>query len=176
MTTLGDLPWTDDRGDTVTAVIEIPSGSRQKIEYDQIHDCFRLDRVLNMTMPGNYGFIPQTLCEDGDALDVLVIGDDVLSTGTVLCVKPIGLIAMEDDGVLDHKVLAIPDYMELSDLPKSLRSGRTQRPLFGSILNFFQQYKGDGHTKVGEYVLPLTDALIEIENSVDEYAAASRAV
>lgn len=175
MTTLGDLPWTADRGETVTAVIEIPSGSKQKIEYDQINDCFRLDRMLPMAMPANYGFIPSTLCEDGDALDVLVLGDDVLNTGTVLSVRPIGMIYMVDGGVQDPKILAIPHYMDPSDLQIEVRDGRNSRNVYGTIINFFKQYKGEGNTVVGDHTFPLTNALLEIDECTVEYWLASQA-
>ena len=175
-TMLGDLPWTNDGGKTVTAVIEIPSGSTQKIEYDQIHGCFDCDRVLPIAMPANYGFIPQTLCEDGDALDVLVLGPNVLCTGTTLTVKPIGLMYMIDGGVYDPKVIAIPDYLELSDLQMDVRDGRRTRSVYGNIINFFKHYKGEGRTIVGDTVYPATNALLEIDEATVEYWLASQAV
>lgn len=176
MTTLADLPWTDDNGKTVTAVIEIPSGSNQKIEYDHIHDCFRLDRILPMAMPANYGFIPSTLCDDGDPLDVLVLGPDVLSTATALTVKPIGMMYMIDSGVYDPKVIAIPDYLEPSDLQMDVRDGRRTRRVYGNIINFFKQYKGIGNTVVGDTIFPATNAILEIGEATVEYWLASQAV
>ena len=136
------------------------------MEYDVNHNCFRLDRMLPQAMPANYGFIPQTLCEDGDALDVLVLGDDVLTTGTVLTVRLVGMLHMIDNGVTDNKVLAIPDYLEPSDIQMNIPSGRSPRNLYGAIINFFGSYKGEGATQVADQIDTATSAIIEFERAM----------
>ena len=173
MTSLIDLPQPGENN-TITAVIEIPSGSRQKIEYDQDNDCFRLDRMLPIAMPANYGFVPRTVCDDGDAMDILVLGNDVFATGTVLEVKPIGILYMIDEDQYDPKVLSIPDYMELSELDMCVRDGRRTRSIYGNIINFFKQYKGEGHTTVGDTVYPVTNAVLEIDEALIEYFKETR--
>jgi inorganic pyrophosphatase len=98
----------EESPEIVTAVIEIPLGSSNKYEYDKKLHVFRLDRNLHSPVlyPSDYGFIPQTLAEDGDPLDILVLGDRPTFTGCVYDVQPIGLFRMIDQGVEDEKVLA----------------------------------------------------------------------
>ncbi len=91
-------------------VIEIPSGSRVKYELDKDTGIIKYDRVLYSPMhyPANYGFVPQTLWEDGDPLDVLVLGAEPLVPGCLIKVRPIGVLDMIDGGDGDAKVLAVP--------------------------------------------------------------------
>lgn len=100
----------DVNGGTVNAVIEIPAGSNHKIEWNRELAAFQLDRVepVIFAKPTNYGFIPQTLDEDGDELDVLVITDQPLRTGIFLEAKIIGVLKFEDDGEVDDKVVVVP--------------------------------------------------------------------
>lgn len=103
-----DLPIGAKSPEVVTAVIEIPLDSVNKYEYDKTLHVFRLDRNLHSPVhyPGDYGFIPQTLAEDGDPLDILVLGDTPTFSGCVYQVRPIGLFEMLDQGIPDEKVLA----------------------------------------------------------------------
>jgi inorganic pyrophosphatase len=92
----------------VTVVIEIPRDSTNKYEYDKKRNVFKLDRNLYSPVhyPADYGFIPQTLAEDGDPLDILVLGEHPTFAGCVYDAHPIGLFRMIDQGVSDEKVLA----------------------------------------------------------------------
>jgi inorganic pyrophosphatase len=103
------LPLGDDAPKVVNAIIEIPAGGVNKYEYDKKLDIFRLDRTLHSPVhyPGDYGFIPRTLSQDGDPLDVLVLVDAPTFTGCLMPVRPIGLLEMLDQGVKDEKVLAV---------------------------------------------------------------------
>jgi inorganic pyrophosphatase len=103
------LPIGANVPDEVNAVIEIPAGESNKYEYDKQLDIFRLDRNLHSPVhyPGDYGFIPQTLAEDGDPLDVLVLVDRPTFPGCLVVVRPIGLLEMVDAGRKDEKVLAV---------------------------------------------------------------------
>jgi len=111
-------------------VIEIPTGSNNKIEWNRDLAVFQLDRVepVIFSKPTNYGFIPQTLDEDGDELDALIITDTPLSTGIFLEAKIIGVMKFEDDGEIDDKVVFVPAddrntgnaINSLADLPKQL--------------------------------------------------------
>lgn len=94
----------------VNVVIEIPSGSNHKIEWNREKAAFQLDRVepIIFAKPTNYGFIPQTLDEDGDELDVLAITDQPLTTGIFLEGKIIGVLKFEDDGEIDDKIVVVP--------------------------------------------------------------------
>jgi inorganic pyrophosphatase len=98
----------DDMPDVVTAVIEIPRDSTNKYEYDKKRRVFKLDRNLYSPVhyPADYGFIPQTLAEDGDPLDILVLGEHPTFPGCVYEAQPIGLFRMVDQGISDEKILA----------------------------------------------------------------------
>ena len=94
----------------VTAVIEIPTNERNKYELDKELGIFRLDRVLYSAVhyPGDYGFLPRTLGDDGDPLDVLVLMTIPVFTGCLVNARPIGLFHLVDRGAADEKVLAVP--------------------------------------------------------------------
>ena len=100
----------DYQNGTVNVVIEIPQGSILKIEWDRERAAFMLDRVEPgiFAKPVNYGFIPQTLDEDGDELDVLLVCDEPVPTGVWMEAKIIGILNFEDDGEMDHKIVVVP--------------------------------------------------------------------
>jgi inorganic pyrophosphatase len=95
----------------VNTVIEIPKWSTLKIEWNREVAAFELDRVEPsiFAKPTNYGFIPQTLDEDGDELDTLVLTNDPIPTGVFLKARVIGILNFEDDGEADHKVICVPE-------------------------------------------------------------------
>jgi inorganic pyrophosphatase len=95
----------------VRMIVEIPKNSSNKYEYDKELGVFRLDRTLYSPMhyPGDYGFIPGTLAEDSDPLDVLVSADEATFPGCMLEVRPVGLLGMTDEHGPDTKILAVPD-------------------------------------------------------------------
>lgn len=103
-----------DAGDyesgVVNVVVEIPAGSSHKIEWNRELAVFQLDRVepAVFAKPTNYGFIPQTLDEDGDELDALIITDEPLPTGVFLEARIIGVMKFNDDGEVDDKVIVVP--------------------------------------------------------------------
>src|SRR5213594_2045861 len=121
MTNYLALPAGDVAPDEVNAVIEIPRGQTNKYEYDKQLHVFRLDRNLYSPVhyPGDYGFIPSTLSDDGDPLDVLVLVDAPSFTGCVMTVRSIGMLEMIDQGKADEKVLAVgvnnPIYKDVND-------------------------------------------------------------
>jgi len=104
-----ELPIGDRSPEIFRAVIEIPKDGNLKFEYDKELHVFKLDRNLHSPVhyPGDYGFIPSTLSDDGDPLDVLVLVDGPSFPGCVQEVRPIGLLEMLDQGLLDEKVLAV---------------------------------------------------------------------
>jgi len=127
MTNYLSLPIGEGAPDEVNAIIEIPRGQTNKYEYDQALHVFRLDRNLYSSVhyPGDYGFIPSTLSDDGDALDVLVLVDAPSFTGCVMTVRPVGFLEMVDQGQGDEKVLAVgtnnPLYQEVRDYEEYIR-------------------------------------------------------
>ena len=115
--------------DLIYAVIETPKGEENKYEYDVGKRAIVLDRVLYSAMhyPGDYGFIPRTLDEDGDPLDVLVLVSSPTFPGCIMSVRPVGLLRMLDEGKEDDKILAVPDddpryksYRDTTSLPQHI--------------------------------------------------------
>ena len=109
MTNYLELPIGATCPEVIEAVIEIPLESTNKYEYDKTLGVFRLDRNLYSPVhyPGDYGFIPCTLADDGDPLDVLVLVDEPSFPGCVMEVRPVGVLDMLDQGVPDEKILAV---------------------------------------------------------------------
>jgi inorganic pyrophosphatase len=105
-----DIPAGKDAPRQVTAIVEIPAGSRNKYELDKETGHFKLDRVLYSAVhyPGDYGFIPRTLHEDNDPLDVLVKINEPTFPGCQITVRPIGVLTMLDKGEPDDKILGVP--------------------------------------------------------------------
>ncbi|WP_131669038.1 inorganic diphosphatase [Psychrobacter pygoscelis] len=120
----------DVDGGIINVVVEIPTGSNHKIEWNRELAVFELDRVEPQIFakPCNYGFIPQTLDEDGDELDALIITEQPLTTGIFLKAKVIGVMKFVDDNEVDDKVVVVPAddrnngnaYNSLEDLPEQL--------------------------------------------------------
>ncbi len=120
----------DYQNGVVNTVVEIPEGSRLKVEWDREHAAFKLDRVEPhiFAKPCNYGFIPQTLDEDGDELDTLIICPEPLATGVWLEAKIIGVMKFVDDGEVDDKIVVVPAdnrdddrITSLADIPQLVK-------------------------------------------------------
>jgi len=139
-------PWHDFSSERIqvenfVSVIEIPKGSKNKYELDKDSGMLRLDRILYTSThyPANYGFIPRTLSEDGDPLDVLVLCTEGIMPMTIVECYPIGVIKMIDDGAVDEKIIAVCDndpyhnsFTDVSELPNHL---------FHEIKHFYEVYK-----------------------------------
>jgi len=136
-----DIPTGPNPPEEVTAVIEIPTNERNKYELDKTLGIFRLDRVLYSAVhyPGDYGFLPRTLGDDGDPLDVLVLMTIPVFTGCLVDARPIGLFHLVDRGVADEKVLAVPMRDPYSDGLDDL--GDIPQHYLREIEHFFQVYK-----------------------------------
>jgi inorganic pyrophosphatase len=122
-----DLDTGPDPPDTVYVVVENPKGTENKYEYDVKKKTIVLDRVLYSSVhyPGDYGFLPRTLDEDGDPLDVLVLVTNPTFPGCIITARPVGLLRMLDNDKKDDKILAVPTgdprcagYHDLPDLPE----------------------------------------------------------
>lgn len=127
----------------VNVFIEIPQNSPIKYEIDKESGVIMVDRFMHtaMSYPFNYGFIPQTHADDGDAVDVLVISTHPVQAGSVIPARPIGLLEMEDEAGPDNKILAVPtekvdpfyaNVHDISDLPEATKA---------MIKHFFERYK-----------------------------------
>jgi inorganic pyrophosphatase len=122
-------------------LIEIPAGTKNKYELDKQTGLLKLDRVLHSAVryPTNYGFIPRSYCDDGDPLDVLVLGQDAVLPMTIVHVRPIGVMHMRDQGKADDKVLAAATYDPAFAHVKDLGDVPTNQLL--EIRRFFIDYK-----------------------------------
>lgn len=126
----------------VIGVVEIPKGSICKYEIDQVTGTTWLDRVLKLECPQNYGFITNTLAEDGDPLDVFILMDEPLVTGTYVELEVLGVIEMMDGGKMDHKIIAKPTNAPyVSKWAVDLR--------IEAIKDFLRDYKAKGIVKLG---------------------------
>ncbi len=143
MTSLGRLSPGKNPPEDVNVLIEIPKGSNIKYEYDEETGLIMVDRILYTAMfyPFNYGIVPKTLMPDGDPADVLVISEETILPGTVIRVRPIGVLEMEDEEGVDHKIIAVPvekvdprysSIKDVNDLPEVVLE---------KIKHFFEHYK-----------------------------------
>ncbi len=142
----------DVENGVVNTVIEIPEGSMLKVEWDRERAAFTLDRVepAIFAKPVNYGFIPQTLDEDGDELDTLVVCDEPLPTGVWLEARIVGVLRFEDDGEVDDKVVVVPaDDRNTGDAVKSLDDlGERWKQKIEHHFTHYKDLKKPGSTKV----------------------------
>ena len=158
-----------------TAVIEIPMGSSVKYELDKKTGLLKLDRVLYSAVyyPANYGFIPQTLAEDDDPLDVLVLCQEPVAPLTLVNARAIGLMTMLDSGKRDHKILAVAvhdpefnSFREANQLPAHR---------LALLRRFFQDYKTlEGKKVEVDEFQPAATALPIIEAALDRYSQKRR--
>ena len=152
------------------AVVEISKASKQKYEMDKHTGLLRLDRILYTSThyPANYGFIPHTLAEDDDPLDVLILCSESLIPMSLIKCYPIGVIVMNDSGKLDEKIIAIPfadpnynTYKDISELPKHI---------FDEMQHFFTVYKQLEYKDTSVDVASGRDEAVKIiEKSLEKY-------
>ena len=141
----------DINGGIVNVVVEVPLGTIEKYEWNRRNLRMEIDRLepTNMPEPANYGFIPQTIGGDGDALDAFIISDAPISTGTVVQARIIGVMQFIDEGVCDDKIVAVLDdslEKNIADIPKKH---------IKKITNYFMHYKdefGPNQTQVGDWL------------------------
>ena len=141
MRNLYEYPIGEKYPNEFNVIIEVPTGSNNKYEYNAEHDIFELDRVLfsSVHYPGCYGFIPQTLGGDGDPLDVIVLTGEPMITGSAISVRPVGYLKMTDDKGQDEKILAVPVNDPRFNERLTLRDIRKHVLL--EIEHFFKIYK-----------------------------------
>ncbi|MCA9972175.1 MAG: inorganic diphosphatase [Anaerolineales bacterium] len=136
-----DVSTGPDAPELIHVVVEIPHNTRNKYEMDPEHGYFRVDRVLYASLhyPADYGLIPRTLYEDGDALDAMVLIKDPTFAGCVVVARPIGMFRMKDNGVADDKILAVLDNDPLYAHLRRLEDVPDHQ--LAEIAHFFEHYK-----------------------------------
>lgn len=152
----------------VNAIVEIPKGRRSKFELDKHWGVFKLDRYLYSSShyPGDYGFVPQTLAEDGDPLDVLVMVNEPTFTGCLVEARVVGLFRMHDRGVNDFKLLAVPHRDPLFDEYEDLESVPVH--FLREVEHFFTTYKQlEGADVEAEGWTDAADARVELNASIE---------
>jgi inorganic pyrophosphatase len=169
-------PWHDlSPGDNLprefNAIVEIPLGSNVKYELDKESGMIRMDRILYSAVfyPANYGFIPQTLAEDGDPLDVLVLCQEPVVPLTVIHARTIGLMTMIDSELKDHKIIAVatrdPEFNEYHTIGQVPQHRRLM------LRRFFQDYKQlEGKAVEVDDILPAQDGYPVIEAALQRYS------
>ena len=157
------------------SIVEIPRGSNLKYELDKQTGLLKLDRVLSSAVyyPANYGFIPQTLAEDDDPLDVLIYCTEEIPPLTICDARAVGLMTMIDQGQPDHKVIAVlrqdPIYSEFE------KASSFPRHIFKMLHRFFIDYKQlEGKEVAVDEVMPAEAAHAIIEDSLQRYERVRR--
>lgn len=136
-----DVETGSDVPEIINVIVEIPKGSQNKYEYDKKHNMMKLDRVLFSPFhyPGDYGLIPQTLADDGDPLDAMVLVTAATYPGVLIEARPIGVLRMRDEGEPDDKIICTstndPRYLHTTDISDVEEHYRSE------IAHFFQVYK-----------------------------------
>ena len=129
----------------INVIIEVPMNSDPvKYEIDKDSGALMVDRFIATPMyyPCNYGFVPQTLSDDGDPIDVLVISDFPITSGAVISAKPIAVLIMEDEKGMDEKIIAVPDVKLNSEYGGISDVGDIPQTIANKIFHFFEHYKG----------------------------------
>lgn len=167
-------PRTEDPA-VIRCIIEIPKGRRSKFEVDKQTGLMRLDRYLYASAhyPGDYGFIPKTLAEDGDALDILVMVNEPTFSGCLIEARVVGLFRMKDRGSNDFKVLGVPstdplfnEYRALKDVPAHF---------LREVEHFFSTYKQlEGVTTEALGWGQAAEAIVEVQSCMARYGEQPR--
>ena len=173
-------PWHDvtpgeDIPQEFNSVIEIPFGSSVKYELDKESGLIKLDRILYSAVyyPANYGFIPQTLAEDHDPLDVLVLCQETVVPLTLIHARTIGIMTMIDQGEKDHKIIAVAtddpefnSYREAAEMPPHRLT---------MLRRFFQDYTQlEGKVVEVDEIQPAKEAFPIIEDALTRYSRQRR--
>ncbi len=171
-----DFPAERISGDDFYAIIEIPKSSKKKYELDKETGLLRLDRILFTAThyPMNYGFVPRTLAQDGDPLDVLVLCSETLDPLTEVQCFPVGVVRMIDNEEIDEKIIAIPfkdpwvsGFRDIYTLP---------RHIVQEVSHFFEVYKALEHSSTSAQQSGSRDEAVDIvERSIQRYLDAHSA-
>ncbi len=151
-------------------VIEVPKGSKNKYELDKEIGMLKLDRVLYSAVhyPANYGFIPRTYCDDGDPLDVLVLGQEPVVPMSIVMARPVGVMRMRDDKGIDDKIVAVSLYDPAVN--EYTRHDQLPGHVLREMMRFFQDYKVLEHKEVViEEPLGADEAIVIVRESLELY-------
>ena len=165
-----DVPIGEDDPEECSALIEIPKGSKVKYELDKDTGLLEVDRILysSVVYPENYGFIPQTLADDDDPLDVIVLMQEPVQPMSLLEVRPIGIMPMVDEGENDENIICVhvedPQYEGFTNV------GQFPGHRLREIQQFFMEYKNleNKEVEVGDIKGP-DEAKQYVQHSIEQY-------
>jgi len=175
---LNAIPIGKSPPDEVNVVIEVPIGGEPiKYELEKASGALFVDRFLYTPMryPGNYGFVPHTLSEDGDPIDVLVINTRELVPGCVINVRPVGVLIMEDNAGQDEKIIAVPSHALTKRYDHIVTHSDLPDITLQQIEHFFEHYKDlepGKWVKIGDWH-GVDDARVLITEAIDRARAQS---
>lgn len=165
-----EIPMGDEAPETFTVVIEVPQGSKVKYELEKETGALKVDRVLysSVVYPWNYGFIPQTLAEDEDPLDAIILMQEPVAPLSLLEVKPIGMLNMVDEGEPDENIICVlvddpqyNSYTNVKELPEHI---------FKEMEQFFDTYKAlEGKETSVHGVVGPEEAKETVKKSINRY-------
>lgn len=167
-----DIPLGDDAPNEINVIVEIPKGSNNKYEIDKATGLIKLDRAnySSAPFPYDYGFVPQTLWEDGDALDVILLTTFPLQTGILVNARPVAVMEMIDSGESDYKIIAVPvedkrwdDVQDLADINKHTIKE------FQHFLETYKALKGKPAPVEIKGIMGKAEALAAVQKSVELY-------
>jgi inorganic pyrophosphatase len=170
---LHDLPVGPNPPSEIFVVVELTKASKNKYEYDGELNVFTLNRVMYTFAPFDYGFIPQTLDDDGDPLDVVLLINEPTFTSCLVHARPIGIMEMDDAGKIDDKIIAVSvnepfyrDVKSIIDLPRSQMD---------ELKHFYATYKiqEGGHVEIKQFQ-ELGEALKTINRCMEDYKKAEK--
>jgi inorganic pyrophosphatase len=167
-----DVPLGESAPNEVNVIIEISKGSHNKYEIDKKTGLIKLDRAnySDAAFPYDYGFVPQTLWEDGDALDVIVLTTYPLQTGILVAVRPVAVMEMIDSGESDYKIIAVPvedkRWEDIQDLPDLNKHTLKE---FQHFLETYKQLKGKPAPVEIKSIKGKNEALEAVKKSVELY-------
>lgn len=165
-----DVSFGNQAPEYVVAVIEIPKGSKLKYELDKQSGLIKVDRVLfsSVHYPANYGFVPQTYCEDRDPLDILVLGQEAVVPLSIMRARIIGVMRMQDQGEADDKLIAVhaddPEYSHYASIHDLAPHRMTE------VRRFFEDYKAlESKNVIVEKFLDRDEAIKILQASIELY-------
>jgi inorganic pyrophosphatase len=165
-----DVPIGEDAPDEFSVVIEVPKGSKVKYELDKDSGLLKVDRILysSVVYPENYGFIPQTLADDDDPLDVIVLMQEPVQAMSLLEVRPIGLLPMVDEGENDENIICV--HLDDAEYKTYNHVNEFPEHRLNEIKQFFKEYKNlEGkEVEMGEISGP-EDAREYIQRAINLY-------
>ena len=160
----------EDAPDIINVIIECPKGSKNKYEIDKENGLIKLDRAMKTSQdyPFDYGFVPQSFWDDGDALDVVLLATYPLAPGILVEARPIGIMTMVDCGDSDDKIIAVPKSDPRFDEIKNL--GDVNPHTLKEMRHFFETYKTiEGMKVVVKGFKKKQDALVAIKRGLKMY-------